>query len=792
MKLDGDDQFFYLYMWPVIFLNLIIFKMKTSLLSIFFMCSACFATFNSLYAQVNKQDSLALVDLYNSTNGPTWHNHSNWLTTAPVGIWHGITVVANSVTAIHLDNNNMSGPLPASIGDLTALKELDLSNDYNEDYYNYITGSIPASIGKCISLEKFYMMYNFLTGSIPASIGNCINLKYVSLLTNGLSGSIPPEIGNCTKLESLDLSGNKLSMDITASLGNCINLQTLNLSFNPSLAGTIPEELGNCVNLKYLDIASCQISGTIPASLSNCKNLQTLYLYSNQLSGSIPASIGSCTNLTSLWLYNNKLTGRIPSSLGRLALLETLKLNNNQLTGAIPASFGQLVSLNSMDVSFNRLIYIPSAINNCTNLKYLNISSNKMRQKIPEIFTHLLNLQYLYLSYNQFHGSLPGEIGNAINLQYLYMDHNRITGNIPGSIGSLSKLSNLDLSYNQISGAIPSQIGNITKLNSLALNNNNLSNSIPAQLGDCKYIDLLYLNNNHLSDTVPMELVNMMLSIYEMDLSHNQLSGDAPTWLFENGSASFAHKISLNNNQFTSLPDIVLTFGIHLDTLLLNNNLLAGPIPSSFNVFNSAGYIALQNNYYTFDEMEPLADDFYYGIKYNPQANIPLHKTNNALSVSAGGTLSLNQYSWYKVGNSTPTIVRGDSVFYPTQDGDYYVNVRNRDAIELTLRSDTVSFTVSGLLPSNNIRAADEAQKNNEDVFVYPNPVKSNLNIHASSDYILSFKIINASCVIVQQQIFPEKIKGDISVRLNFYNSGTYFIELQTGNGSITKKFIKE
>ena len=40
-------------------------------------------------AQVDVNDSLALVDLYNSTNGPSWTHHDNWLT-GPVGSWYGI------------------------------------------------------------------------------------------------------------------------------------------------------------------------------------------------------------------------------------------------------------------------------------------------------------------------------------------------------------------------------------------------------------------------------------------------------------------------------------------------------------------------------------------------------------------------------------------------------------------------------------------------------------------------------------------------------------------------------
>ena len=40
----------------------------------------CISISNITYSQaVNKQDSLALVDLYKSTNGPEWNDNSGWL-----------------------------------------------------------------------------------------------------------------------------------------------------------------------------------------------------------------------------------------------------------------------------------------------------------------------------------------------------------------------------------------------------------------------------------------------------------------------------------------------------------------------------------------------------------------------------------------------------------------------------------------------------------------------------------------------------------------------------------------
>ncbi len=43
-----------------------------------------------LSAQVPAQDSLALIALFDSTDGANWNTNTNWLTGQPVSMWHGI------------------------------------------------------------------------------------------------------------------------------------------------------------------------------------------------------------------------------------------------------------------------------------------------------------------------------------------------------------------------------------------------------------------------------------------------------------------------------------------------------------------------------------------------------------------------------------------------------------------------------------------------------------------------------------------------------------------------------
>ena len=95
--------------------------MKTKFLSLL-LIGIFFINSVTVSAQaVNVQDSSALVDLFNSTNGNGWINHTNWLTTSPVSSWYGITVENGRVTRVTLNRNGLVGTIPSSIGNMTAL-----------------------------------------------------------------------------------------------------------------------------------------------------------------------------------------------------------------------------------------------------------------------------------------------------------------------------------------------------------------------------------------------------------------------------------------------------------------------------------------------------------------------------------------------------------------------------------------------------------------------------------------------------------------------------------------------
>jgi hypothetical protein len=268
------------------------------LLLVFLILSLSHGMNQTVSAQVTEQDSLAIVALYDSTEGVNWTNNNNWLTGQPVSTWHGITVSNGRIAGIDLWANNLVGSIPPEIGNLTNLTDLKL-------------------------------LGNQLSGAIPTEIGNLTNLTDLSLLDNQLSGAIPTEIGNLTNLTNLYLFDNQLSGAIPTEIGNLTNLEWLGLGTN-QLSGAIPTEIGNLANLIILHLTSNQLSGAIPTEIGNLTNLTDLYLLGNQLSGAIPTEISNLTNLTNLHLSENQFVN-LPD-LSSITTLDDLQIQNNKFT----------------------------------------------------------------------------------------------------------------------------------------------------------------------------------------------------------------------------------------------------------------------------------------------------------------------------------------------------------------------------------------------------------------------------------------------------------------------------
>ena len=287
-------------------------------------------------------DRAALIALYDATGGANWTNRTNWLSDEPLEHWYGVTTDDDGrVTQLLLRENNLNGPIPAAVGNLTGLVRLDFQG-------NQLSESIPGSLGNLANLEQLRLYDNQLSGSVPTWLGNLSNLQWLILHTNGFTDGIPAELGRLSNLTYLNLGANDLTGTIPAELSSLRGLERLDLGYN-ELMGTIPTWIGDLGELQQLFLTANQFTGTIPTELGNLSKLQRLSLSRNQLSESIPTSLGNLSQLERLWLYDNRLTGEIPASLANLTKLDLIRLAGNALTGCVPAALRN-VETNDLDL----------------------------------------------------------------------------------------------------------------------------------------------------------------------------------------------------------------------------------------------------------------------------------------------------------------------------------------------------------------------------------------------------------------------------------------------------------
>ena len=408
---------------------------------------------------LTQRDVMAM--LFTETKGNTWTEATNWLTSEPLEVWHGVDVDSDgNVTAIRIAANNLSGSIPLELARLSQLHTLNLEG-------------------------------NALSGTIPPELGNLNHLTSIRLGFNQLSGNLPPEIGSLENLSSLDLSFNRLTGGIPAELGKLGDLETLNLSGN-GLTGTIPTEIANLTDLKELRLAFNELSGNIPSAIGGLRELRTLELHYNGLTGPIPSEIGNLSRLETLWLYFNDFTGEIPPEIGNLANLEVLNLQFNRLSGNIPQELGNLANLEWLYLTFNKLEGdIPAELGNLSKLNFLVIDFNRLTGSIPSELGNLSELAVIDLQENQLSGEIPDELGDLSELRSLELNGNDLSGNLPKSLGSLSALEGLYLHDNDLEGSIPKEYSGLTELRFLTLSHNSeFSGPIPIELTDLKHIEV--------------------------------------------------------------------------------------------------------------------------------------------------------------------------------------------------------------------------------------------------------------------------------------------------------------
>ena len=287
-----------------------------------------------------------LLQLYDTTSGDDWNNNTGWLSNMSLCSWYGVECSSTAVISLHLGDNNLTGNLPDSLGNLTSLQFLDLS-------FNQLAGSLPSSWLALSQLETLLLSFNTIAGTLPAAWSSLTALTYLDLSYNQIALALPVSWGrSLIKLQHLDLFNNVLTGSLPQSWSGMAAMQQLDLS-NNNFDGGLPTSWASMKALEQLDLSSNQLSGPFSVSwYNNFPLLQGLFLSDNMLRGEFNACENpGWTSLVlqgNLQLQRNDLSGPFNFSCFQNVTAECGALKSNLLTGnSFCGSYCELPSCSS-------------------------------------------------------------------------------------------------------------------------------------------------------------------------------------------------------------------------------------------------------------------------------------------------------------------------------------------------------------------------------------------------------------------------------------------------------------
>ena len=376
-------------------------------------CDAC--------SGVDQRDALA--GLHNVTNGRGWTRQTHWNSTNPIGEWHGVTTdAAGCITELELQNNNLVGIVPENLALLTELQMLRLEG-------NDLWGCLPrgetlknaVENGRLKWVSDSGNRFASYVGDDEASLWEFVLFAAVLYAANEMGGT-----------EGQRVAQSYLAPGLSLGLPPCAP--------RPPFSG------------KRVELRS-QTTKTDAMALLDIYNYYVNYVDGNQTN---PKDGTTKFDDGGGWGKGGKF-----------------------MTYAEGAGSADCPAANP----FEDIHGVGTAkFNGCHRVTSISFDKRGLYGSIPADFDRFGQLKYLNLSHNRLTEEIPPNLGNLVNLHTLALNNNYLTGEIPPHLGRLiggaldgwwllggAVVLDLHLQENYLSGRVPPELANIGYLRTIRI-----------------------------------------------------------------------------------------------------------------------------------------------------------------------------------------------------------------------------------------------------------------------------------------------------------------------------------
>uniref|UniRef100_F6ZHI5 Leucine-rich repeats and immunoglobulin-like domains protein 2 n=1 Tax=Monodelphis domestica TaxID=13616 RepID=F6ZHI5_MONDO len=277
-------------------------------------------------------------------------------------------------------------------------------------------------------------------------------------------------------------------------------------------------------------------------------------------------------SLETLDLSSNQISEIKTSSFPRMQL-KYLNLSNNRIATLEAGCFDNLSSsLIVVKLNRNRISMIPPKIFKLPHLQFLELKRNRIKTVESLTFQGLDSLKSLKMQRNGISRLMDGAFFGLVNMEELELEHNNLIEVNKGWLYGLRTLQQLYVSQNAIDRISPDAWEFCQQLSELDLSYNQLTRLDESAFVGLSLLEKLNLGDNrvtHIADGVFKDLSNLQT----LDLRNNEIS-----WAIEDASEAFVGltkltKLDLNNNAIMSIQENAFA-QTHLKELMLNTSSL--------------------------------------------------------------------------------------------------------------------------------------------------------------------------------------------------------------------------